>query len=79
MIAGGAGIVVAFVTLITLHRSDGEEVHIVPRHITAVTPSHDHGHFAPGVHCVIHQVDRKFVAVRETCKEVNHLLKRRLA
>jgi hypothetical protein len=68
---------VAFLILITLHRADGAEVSISPRHITSVTPARDHGHFTKGVHCIIHTDDRKFIAVKELCSEVHMKLKRR--
>ena len=64
-------IIEGYVTLVLLHRPDGEVVSINPRHVTAITPAHDHGHFAKGVHCLIHTVDRKFLSVREQCSEVN--------
>lgn len=60
----------AYVAFVMLHRPDGETVVINPTHVVAVTPAHDHGHFAPGVHCVIHTTDRKFLSVKETCREV---------
>jgi hypothetical protein len=65
-------IIEAYVTLILLHRPDGEVVSINPAaHVVAITPARDHGHFAPGVHCLIHTVNHKFLSAREQCSEVN--------
>jgi hypothetical protein len=69
-------IIVAYVTLVMLHRADGETVSVNPERIVAVTPAHDHGHFAKGVHCVVHTSDHKFLTVRETCAAVHAALKK---
>ena len=66
------GIVVAMVAFVTLHRPDGAAVAVNPRHVSSVTPSHDHGHFASGIHCIVHQ-GGKFLSVREKCDEVHKL------
>jgi hypothetical protein len=59
-----------------LHRADGQVVSVNPNHVVGVTPARDHGHFAPGVHCLVHTSDRKFMSVRETCGEVHQLIRR---
>jgi hypothetical protein len=69
-------IIVAYVTLVMLHRADGETVSVNPERIVAVTPAHDHDHFVEGVHCVVHTSDQKFLAVRETCAAVHAALKK---
>jgi hypothetical protein len=70
-------LVVAFLVLITLHRPDGHQVSINPRHVTSITPATDHGMFAPGIHCLVHTDDRKFISVRETCDQVREQMKRK--
>jgi hypothetical protein len=57
-------------SFIMLTRADGQRIAVNPRHITAITPARDHGHFTSDVHCVIHTDDRKFFTVIESCETV---------
>jgi hypothetical protein len=60
--------------LVTLHRPDGHPIAINPHHVSSLTPAHDHVEFVPGVHCIVHLSDRKFVSVREGCAEAQYQL-----
>ena len=61
------------IMLVTLHTVDDRDVHINPQHVVTVGLPHN---FTPDANCVITLLDAKFIAVRETCAEVNTLLRR---
>jgi hypothetical protein len=62
--------------LIILHRSDGREVAINPPQVTSLRSAPGPlDRLAPyGVHCIVGLTDGKFIAVIETCKNVQQLL-----
>jgi hypothetical protein len=72
--------VVVFVVLIALHRPDGEIVLVNPHRVVTITSPHElkprAGLFAPGVHCIVHTSDRKFLSVKESCGEVHKLFQK---
>jgi hypothetical protein len=65
--------------LIILHRADGREVAINPPQVTSLrAPSGPLDRLAPyGAHCIVGLTDGKFIAVIETCKNVQQMLEGR--
>ena len=61
--------------LVTLHTADNRVVDINPAHVVTTAPPKE-GSFTPDVRCVVNLLDAKFIAVKETCGEVNALLRR---
>ena len=61
--------------LVTLHSVDGRIVHVNPAHVVT-TALPNAGNFTSDARCIINLLDAKFVAVKETCAEVNALLRR---
>lgn len=62
--------------LIVLHRSDGLEVVVNAQQITSLRALEgEAGVFHhPSTRCLVGLTDGKFVAVRETCKAIEHVL-----
>jgi len=70
------------VQLVVLHVPDGYEVVINPAHVVSLRQtSEDAGHsnrlLVRGAHCVVGLTTAKFVAVTESCKDVQRLLEAR--
>lgn len=65
------------VILLELTGPDKQMVEVNPSEITMIRqPRHDHReHFAPGTRCLIFTADGKYIAVIETCRQVNDMLK----
>ena len=67
------------VQLVILHVPDGYEVTVNPAHVVTLREtSEQHGHdnrlLVRGAHCVIGLTTAKFVAVTESCRDVQRLL-----
>lgn len=60
------------ITLIELHGPEGQRFSINPMYITTLRAPLDHDlkYFSHGAHCIVVMVSGKFVAVKETCAEV---------
>lgn len=58
-----------------LHGPEGQVMRVNPAKITTLRePARgDLRHFAPTVHCIVVTVNGKFLAVRETCEQVDKL------
>ena len=66
------------VQLIILHVPDGYEVAVNPAHISTLREAgHSPRLLALGIHCVVGLSSAKFLAVRETCQDVQRLLEAR--
>ena len=66
------------VQLVVLHASDGYEVRLNPVHIVSLRETaHSSRFLALGIHCVVGLSSAKFVAVRESCRDVQRLLEAR--
>ena len=61
-------------TFIRLTGPDEQEVIVNTSQIVTVREPRDHTHFGPGVNCVLHMADGKFVGVVEHCKTVRDLM-----
>jgi len=70
------------VQLVILHFPDGYEVAINPAHVvtlreTSEQSGHQNRLLVRGAHCVVGLTTAKFVAVTESCKDVQRLLEAR--
>jgi len=70
------------VQLIILHFPDGYEVRVNPAHVVSLREtSEESGHenrlLVRGAHCVIGLTTAKFIAVTESCRDVQRLLEAR--
>ena len=70
------------VQLVILHFPDGYEVVINPAHVvtlreTSEQSGHENRLLVRGAHCVVGLTTAKFVAVTESCKDVQRLLEAR--
>lgn len=71
-----AAAAVVAVGFVVLHRIDGGEVLVSPRHVTSLrSPAGPARGLMPG-HCVVGLTDGKFVGVLEACATVKDLLER---
>jgi len=52
----------------------GQPVFVNPSEVISVREPLGNGHYEPGVRCVLHTSDGKFIAVTETCPEVRRKL-----
>jgi len=65
------------VQLIILHVPDGYEVAVNPAHISTLREAgHSPRLLALGIHCVVGLTSAKFIAVTESCRDVQRLLAR---
>jgi len=69
-----AGIVLAL-NLIILHDPRGNEIRVNPEDISSLRSAKGQGHYASGLHCLLHMTNGRFVAVAETCAKVERLAK----
>ena len=63
----------AAVTLIELHGAEGQRFLLNPAQITTIrepSAADLRQHFAPGAHCIVVTTSGKFLAVRESCDQV---------
>lgn len=70
------------VQLVVLHSADGYEVTVNPAHIvtlreTAEEAGHSNRLLVRGAHCVVGLTSAKFIAVTESCRDVQRLLEAR--
>ena len=65
------------VQLVILHVPDGHEVAVNPAHISTLREAgHSPRLLALGIHCVVGLTSAKFIAVTESCRDVQRLLAR---
>jgi len=62
--------------LVKLHTVDEREVFVNPAYVISTTEPKDKGGFTEKVNCIVSFIDAKFITVKETCAEVNVILKR---
>jgi hypothetical protein len=62
--------------LVLLHTVDDREVFVNPTYVISTTEPKDKGGLASEVNCIVSFIDAKFISVKETCAEVNAILKR---
>jgi hypothetical protein len=66
------------VQFIVLHVADGYEVAVNPAHVSTLREAaHSSRFLALGIHCVVGLSSAKFLAVRESCQDVQRLLEAR--
>ena len=64
--------------LVILHVPDGQEVAVNPAHISTLREAaHSPRLVALGIHCVAGLTSGKFIAVTESCRDVQRLLEAR--
>ncbi len=69
--------VLTAIHLIVLHTVEGREVPVNPRavtHLITSKQSEEGKHFVNGVHCMVNFIDGKFVAVVESCDQVQQMI-----
>lgn len=64
----------AAIHLVALTGPDGQVILINPPEVVTVRTVRATDHHPPKTQCLIHTADGKFIAVRETCAEVNRRL-----
>ena len=62
--------------LVMLHTVDDREVFVNPAYVISTTEPKDKGGFSENVNCIVSFIDAKFISVKESCAEVNAILKR---
>jgi hypothetical protein len=60
--------------LILLHGPGGQQIHVNPNKVSTLRDPRGEAHFAPHTHCLVITSNGKFIAVRETCGAVRHLV-----
>ena len=64
--------------LLVLHAPDGEEVQVASEHVTTLTMRREvikeKKLFPESAQCLVSLDDSKFVAVRETCREIKTMM-----
>lgn len=63
--------------LVELHGLDGQLIELNPAAIITVRVPRVRDHFGPGIRCLVHTTDGKFIAVTESCMDVLRALGRR--
>jgi hypothetical protein len=61
--------------LITVTGPDNQVIQLNPNVIVSLRAPRVGEHFAPGTNCLIHTSDGKIVVVKETCAQVDNLLR----
>lgn len=60
--------------LIELTGPDQQIIAVSPSQVVSVREPRGDQHFGPGIRCLLHTTDGKFIAVIETCQTVRELL-----
>ena len=66
--------IVLALQLVAFTGPDNQLVYVNPAEVVTTRAPRDEQHFGPGIKCLIHMADGKFVAVIEDCATVNRVL-----
>lgn len=66
--------VVLLTLLVVLTGPDGQLISLNPNTVVTTRAPRSTEHFAPGIKCLIHTIDGKFIAVQEDCDTVKNLI-----
>lgn len=63
------------VQMLVLTGPDNQLVEVAANHVVELRYPRSSEHFAHGTRCIVFTSDGKYVAVTETCKQINDMLK----
>jgi len=69
-----AALLVVALELMQLTGPDNQAIEVNPEQVVSVREPRVNEHFAPNVHCLLHTTDGKFIAVIQTCVQVDLIM-----